>query len=294
MCYTEKAAPARHHPECQYNACANRRKQCSPNKIKSHSNPTPPRKRQNNPINGHAKPRHPRLLVHKIAPSRRSTVRTNPLSPAFIQSLSTCSIAKQTRTPAVRWLFGSSMVGLMVSCVLHGECSKRLALPRNTRDWKHLQSAQTTVNLHKSQTKHQALSKGQPRRQLAHNNNQHSSLARLQHSNDPPSFPTPNRATTRPSQPTQPAVKHRRAEPHYNTDTTHLSGDTQRPPARGGPLSVRLSENSPPFLARHTVGTRTQPGGEAQAGRAALHIILWIGPGTRGGCWKGEKGQGKV
>ena len=32
-----------HHPERQYNACANRRKQCSPNKTKSYSNPTPPR-----------------------------------------------------------------------------------------------------------------------------------------------------------------------------------------------------------------------------------------------------------
>ena len=52
-CVTEKATPARHHPECQYNACANRRKQSSPDKTKSYSNPTPPRKRQNNPINGH-------------------------------------------------------------------------------------------------------------------------------------------------------------------------------------------------------------------------------------------------
>ena len=59
-----------------------------------------------------------------------------------------------------------------------------------------------------------------------HNSNQHSSRARLQHSNHPPSLPTPNRVITGYSQPTQPAAKHRRAEPHYNTDTTSLSGVT--------------------------------------------------------------------
>ena len=48
MCYTEKATPARHRPGQQYNAVPNRRKQCSPNETKSYSNPTPPRKRQNN------------------------------------------------------------------------------------------------------------------------------------------------------------------------------------------------------------------------------------------------------
>ena len=44
-CYMEKAKPARHRPERQHNACANRRKQCSTNETKSYSNPTPPRKR---------------------------------------------------------------------------------------------------------------------------------------------------------------------------------------------------------------------------------------------------------
>ena len=48
--------------------------------------------------------------------------------------------------------------------VLHGESSKRLAPPRNTEDRKHLSSTQSTVNRHNSQTKHQALSKGQPGR----------------------------------------------------------------------------------------------------------------------------------
>ena len=45
--------------------------------------------------------------------------------------------------------------------VLHGEISKRLATPRNTKDKKHLQSTQSA-----SQTKHQALPKGQPGRRI--------------------------------------------------------------------------------------------------------------------------------
>ena len=94
--------------------------------------------------------------------------------------------------------------------VLHKESSKLLAPPRNTKDRKHLQSTQTSVDRHNSQTKHQALSKGQ------HNTNQDSSRARLQHSNNPPLSPSPNRVTARSSQPTQPAAKDRRAEPHLS------------------------------------------------------------------------------
>ena len=45
QCYTEKATPAGHRLERQHNARSNRRKQCSPNKTKPYSNPTPPRKR---------------------------------------------------------------------------------------------------------------------------------------------------------------------------------------------------------------------------------------------------------
>ena len=44
-------------------------------------------------------------------------------------------------------------------------------------------------------------------------------------------YPYPYKVITRSSQPTQPAAKHRRAEPHYTTDTTRLSGDMKRPPA---------------------------------------------------------------
>ena len=51
--------------------------------------------------------------------------------------------------------------------VLNGESSERLAPPRNAKYSKHLQSTWTTVHWHNSQSKHQALSKGQPRSQDA-------------------------------------------------------------------------------------------------------------------------------
>ena len=40
---------------------------------------------------------------------------------------------------------------VIASVALHGQSSKRLAPPRNTKDRKHLQSTQTTVNRHNSQ-----------------------------------------------------------------------------------------------------------------------------------------------
>ena len=52
-CYTEKATEARRRLERQYNACANRKKQCRHNESKPASNATHPRKRQNNPTNSH-------------------------------------------------------------------------------------------------------------------------------------------------------------------------------------------------------------------------------------------------
>ena len=84
----------------------------------------------------------------------------------------------------------------------------------------------STGTTHRPSTRHYR--KGSPGVKT-HNTNQHSIRARLQHSNHPPSLPTPNRVITRSSQPTQPATKRKRAEPHYSTDTTRLSGDTQRP-----------------------------------------------------------------
>ena len=50
--------------------------------------------------------------------------------------------------------------------VLHGESSKRPALPRNTKEREHLQSTQTTTNRYNSQTKNQALSKSQLGRRI--------------------------------------------------------------------------------------------------------------------------------
>ena len=60
------------------------------------------------------------------------------------------------------WRAGLVLDLLTRACsVLYGESSKRLAPPRNTKDRKHLQSTQTTVDRHNSQTKHLVLSKGQ-------------------------------------------------------------------------------------------------------------------------------------
>ena len=67
----------------------------------------------------------------------------------------------------MRMLAHGQLSPTTMSFVSHGESSKLLAPPRNTKDRKHLQSIQTTVNRHNSQTKHQALSKGQPRSQDA-------------------------------------------------------------------------------------------------------------------------------
>ena len=89
-----------------------------------------------------------------------------------------------------------------------------------------------TDTTHRPSTKHYR--KGSPGVKT-HNTNQHSSRARLRHSNHPPSSLSPNRVITRSSQPTQPAAKRRRAQPHYTTDTTRLSGDTKlSPPPPGG------------------------------------------------------------
>ena len=68
----KKASPTRHRPERQHNARSNRRKQCSPNETKPYSKPTPPRKRQTTPTNGHTprrlKPTHTRLTYTRMRP----------------------------------------------------------------------------------------------------------------------------------------------------------------------------------------------------------------------------------
>ena len=67
---------------------------------------------------------------------------------------------KPSHDTSVTGSFQDAHALLVLLLVLHGESSKRLAPPRNTKHRKHLQSTQTTVNRHNSQTKHQALSKG--------------------------------------------------------------------------------------------------------------------------------------
>ena len=77
-CYTEKATEVRHRLERQHNACANRKKQCRPNETKPHSNATHPRKRKNNPTNGHTPSRITSTHTHLTynAWQRRGTQKT--------------------------------------------------------------------------------------------------------------------------------------------------------------------------------------------------------------------------
>ena len=140
-----------------------------------------------------------------------------------------CSCSAHVR-PCASGRFGRCPSGSGVMCdllfmLLHGESSKRLAPPRNTENRKHLQSTQSTVNRHTSQTKHQALSKGQPGRRITPTQQP----CTLQHSNNQPSSPAPNRVITRSSQPTQPAVK-----PRSNTQAGSAAlHHRHHPPQRG-------------------------------------------------------------
>ena len=86
----------------------------------------------------------------------------------------------------------------------------------------------STGTTHRPSTRHYL--KGSPGVKT-HNTNQHSSRAGLQHSNYPPSSPTPNSVTTRSSQPTQPLRSTGGLSRTTTQNTPRLSGDTQRPPA---------------------------------------------------------------
>ena len=91
---------------------------------------------------------------------------------------------------------------------------------------------------HRPSTRHHR--KGSPRAK-SRNINQHSSRARLHHSNLLPYLRTPSRNPARPSRPMQPYANHRRAEPQHNTHTTRTSGDQRRPPPRG-PMIMHYQE----------------------------------------------------
>ena len=73
-----------------------------------------------------------------------------------------------------------------------------------------------------------------------HNTNYQSSRARFsttsRHHHPHPTGSSPDHLSQRSPLRSLGAI-HRRAEPHYTTDTAHLSGDTQRPPHLGGPSS---------------------------------------------------------
>ena len=119
---------------------------------------------------------------------------------------------------------------------------------RGTQKTGHTYNQPNRPDQHTSQTEHQALSKGQPGRRITpsttaavHASAQqqptivthtyviiHTYLHPTGSSPDPLSHRSPLRSL---------GALHRRAEPHYTTDTTHLSGDTQRPPPPGGPSS---------------------------------------------------------
>ena len=88
-CCTEKATPARHRPERQHNARSTRRKQCSPKETKPYSNPTPLRKRQTTPTNGHTprrmKPTHTRLTHTRMCPHAPSHQASDHPVPAHTE-----------------------------------------------------------------------------------------------------------------------------------------------------------------------------------------------------------------
>ena len=129
----------------------------------------------------------------------------------------------------------------------HGEGSKRLASPRNTKDRKHLQSTQSAQPTHLTD---QAPSTTERTARETHNINYHSSRARFSTATTHHHHPHPTGSSPKPFSQRSPlrspgAIQagclSRRAEPHNTLDPTRLSGDTQRPPppppAWGGPSS---------------------------------------------------------
>ena len=125
----------------------------------------------------------------------------------------------------------------------HGEGSKRLASPRNTKDRKHLQSTQSAQPTHLTD---QAPSTTERTARETHNINYHSSRARFSTATTHHHHPHPTGSSPKPFSQRSPlrspgAIQagclSRRAEPHNTLDPTRLSGDTQRPhlpPPPGG------------------------------------------------------------
>ena len=129
------------------------------------------------------------------------------------------------------------------STVLHGESSKRLATPRNTKD-KITYNQPHRPNRQTPQTKHKTLPKGQPGRRIAPINTPavHASAQQQPtistHTRQGHHEIFSQRSLLRSPGAIQASWLRRRAEPQNTIDTTRLSGDTQRPPpAWGGPSS---------------------------------------------------------
>ena len=139
---------------------------------------------------------------------------------------------------AVRVLNGC-LLGVPVRHLLHEESYRCLAPPRNTTNKEHLK-----INPNDRQSTKltdQALGTTERAASLrvkSRNTNQHSNPARLQHSNPYPSSHRPSRVIARVLSANAAQCASHSGEPHYNTDTTRTSRDTQLPPA-GGPVVSR-------------------------------------------------------
>ena len=102
------------------------------------------------------------------------------------------------RSPLMVWSTQHTLCACVCECVCvaHRESYKRLALPRSTKDRKPRNIYNEPKQLSTGSTQRPSTThyrKGSPGVK-PHNTNQHSSHARLQHSNHPPSLPAPNRA----------------------------------------------------------------------------------------------------
>ena len=117
--------------------------------------------------------------------------------------------------------------------VLHGESSKYLAPPRNTKGTERLQSTQMTTKRHNSQTKHQAPSKGQPKSRITPTSTEamHASITPIACNNNA----HPSRSSPRPLGGRSPA-RSTGGLSRTTTKTPPATAGTRCAPRLGGPL----------------------------------------------------------
>ena len=140
--------------------------------------------------------------------------------------------------PAGRCWLGGQLRRVAAEAVLRAESYKHLAPPRNTNNKQYLQSTQTTINRHNSQTKQPAPSKDQPKIRVA----------KHYPAQQPPSIDTQTQQGHRQSCLSERSPLHRGAGAHYNTAITRTSGDTQNP-SWGARYQVELVD-SPGAVSR--------------------------------------------